>query len=59
MEFARDFILAVCAALAADRAAFAARQFAQVHALNAVHAWDHRALEWQQAAARWLAAQRR
>jgi hypothetical protein len=62
VEFARDFILKVCAALdemANDRAAFAARQFAQVQALNAAHTWDHRALEWEQAAARWLAARLR
>jgi len=47
------------AELANDRAAFAARRFAQVQALNAAHTWDHRALEWEQAAARWLAARQR
>lgn len=61
-EYERDFMAAVSAALGdvyANRAALAARQFAQVRAMNAAHTWAQRAIEWEQAAARWLAQQAR
>jgi glycosyltransferase involved in cell wall biosynthesis len=60
--FARDFIAATCAALTElkrDRAAFAARQFAQASQFNAMHTWDLRAADMENAAARWLAQRRR
>ena len=60
--FARDFVVAVCAALTEmkrDPAAFAARQFAQASYFNATHTWSLRAADMEQAGARWLAERAR
>ena len=60
--FARDFVVAVCAALTElkrDPAAFAARQFAQASHFNATHTWSLRAADMEQAGARWLAERAR
>jgi glycosyltransferase involved in cell wall biosynthesis len=60
-EYVGDFIAAVCEVLAAfksDRASFTARQFQQAEAFNRAQTWDLRALDWERAAARWLAQRR-
>jgi glycosyltransferase involved in cell wall biosynthesis len=55
--FARDFVLAIDAALVAierDPAGFAARQAGQASTIAATCNWDARAAEWEQAARGWM-----
>jgi glycosyltransferase involved in cell wall biosynthesis len=61
-EYERDFVAAVSAALCElrdDRAALVTRQLEQVRAVNATQTWEQRAIEWEEAGARWVAQRAR